>query len=237
MLNLLLGVSTEASSRALWTTDGTGDTPLHTVMSGENTISVAFARRLIEFDPRLLFRENAVGRTPAEFAYDRYVASKIQEPQLKTWWPDNSVTTLVGKSASDFVNWKANRGQSITEDLDTVAQIWNLCEDALARFAELPKRRLVSLHEANDVAKRIGGQYMMDRYKFSINQREEEKKEGESDDDEEAKGPLAQAAAKRRSKRGDDVVSRNTTSWTVAKWLPLRDESKKAESSDEEESA
>jgi hypothetical protein len=233
MLNLLLGLSAETSSRVLRTTDGTGETPLHTLVSNDNSVSVVFARRLVEFDPRLLSRENAVGRTPAELARDRFVASKIEAPRLTTWWPDNNVTTLVHKAASEFVDWKAKKANPKAEVVDNVAKLWGICEDALAKLDELPKRRLVSLHEANDVAKRIGEQYTSDRYQFAINEDVEESDEKESDDDgEEAKGPLQQAQAKRRDLRGMDIVSRNSD---LSKWVKMEDESKGDESSDEDE--
>ena len=223
MLTLLLDISAETSSRALQTTDGTGETPLHTLASSDLAVAVPLARKVIEFDSRLLFKENAVGRTPAELARDRFVANEIHEPQLKTWWSDTSVTTLKNKPTSEFVNWK--RTDSEPKVLSVVAQMWNLCEDAMAKFEQLPKRRLVSLHEANDVAKRLGEQYIPDRYKFTINQYEEENKEDESDS-EVGKGPVAQAQTERRTNRGEDVVSKNTSTWQIAAWMPLKDESK-----------
>lgn len=232
MLNLLLGVITEtATRRVLRTTDGTGETPLHTLVSNDNDVSVVLARRLLEFDPRFLCRENAVGRTAAELARDRFIASKITAPQLTTWWPDNSVTTLVDKAASEFVDWKAKKGSPKSADVNNVAKIWSLCENALA-VHDLPKRILVSLHEANDVAKRIGEQYLSDRYKFTVNENVEGEKEKESDEDEEAKGPLAQAQSKRRSERSDDFVARNSN-W--GKWQKMEDADKKYVSSDEED--
>jgi hypothetical protein len=232
MLDLLLGLTTETiARRVLRTTDGTGETPLHTLVSNDNAMSVVLTRRLLEFDPKLLCRENAVGRTPAELARDRFVASKITAPKLTTWWPDNNVTNLVHKEPSEFVDWKAKKASPQSGVVDNVAKIWSLCEDALAT-SDLPKRSLVSLHEANDVAKRIGEQYMPDRYKFTVNQDVEGEKK-ESDDDDEAKGPLEQAQAKRRSQRGQDVVSRNQ-GW--GKWQKMEDEDKKGDvsSSDEE---
>lgn len=235
VLKLLLGLTSETTTRrVLRTTDGTGETPLHTLVSSDNSVSAALAGWLLQFDAELLCRENAVGRTPAELARDRFVASKITAPQRTTWWPDNSVTTLVDKAASEFVDWKAKKAGTQSAGLDKASKMWSLCEDALGTLKQ-PKRSLVSLHEANDVAKRIGEQYLPDRYKFTVNQNVEgeEEKEKESDEEEEPKGPLAQAQSKRRSQRGnDDFVARNSN-W--CKWQKMEDADKKYVSSDEED--
>jgi hypothetical protein len=145
VLKLLLKYS---QGRELELLDGAGDTPLHTLVSGQRDPRII--RELLEFRPQLLYRENAVGRTPAEVANDRFMASKIVQPSNPTFYNTHGVLALVNRSPEDFAK-DAEKGKtkdSVTE------QIWNLCSEYLGKYPG--KRRLVSLYEANDVAKRLG---------------------------------------------------------------------------------
>jgi ankyrin repeat protein len=66
VLQLLLELS-GPDGNGLEMLNGAGDTCLHTAIMHHH---VAVAKALIDFKPSLLYRENAVGRTPAEVAYD-----------------------------------------------------------------------------------------------------------------------------------------------------------------------
>ena len=54
-----------------------GDTCLHSAIMDAN---IVYAKVLIDHDPSLLYRENAVGRTPAEVAYEALTAKQLSLP-------------------------------------------------------------------------------------------------------------------------------------------------------------
>jgi ankyrin repeat protein len=161
--------------------NGAGDTCLHTAVMERAT---SFVEALLEYRPKLLLRENAVGRTPAEVAYDFVTAQKFKQPRklealsLHTGAGNN----IVDKSADKFVDqatgkpvdksdWYAqnsSRPRMLGNpwwDYDaqekTRTEVWKICQRFLEKLAASgeDKRRLVSLHEANDVARRLGEQY------------------------------------------------------------------------------
>ncbi|KAI5466053.1 ankyrin repeat-containing domain protein [Mariannaea sp. PMI_226] len=221
MLKLLLEYSKGEELEML---DGAGDTCLHTTV-GYDMFSLA--RVLIEFQPRLLYRENAVGRTPVEIAHDRFTASnQFAQPQrislggnLKG--PDIAVCTkpevyalrasLKGKTQEEKVEMLARVGLSGSYSDEETFQIiscagigqdyedkkpgeerikdetskkvmWDLCLTATKK--NHLSRRLASLHEANDVASRIGEEYAASRY-FSIESKEESNGESSEGEEEE----------------------------------------------------
>ncbi|KAL2193610.1 hypothetical protein P885DRAFT_63806 [Corynascus similis CBS 632.67] len=83
MIKMFLEISTENTRQAFRMLDGAGDTPLHTLLL--NGTDPAIIRAIVDFDPSLLYLENAVGRTPAEVAHDRYLAHfiKIKEASIQ----------------------------------------------------------------------------------------------------------------------------------------------------------
>lgn len=205
MLKLMLEYS---KGEELDMLNGAGDTCLHTAIM-EKMVSIV--KILIDFKPQLLYRENAVGRTPAEVAQDEATADQFaQQSKLKSErvdkldaWPTKPVSEFVPCSTikdlspdqlRDKVVELGLRGQytpaqvaaiigavGLAQSQETLAPttgntvIWDLCSTAMDKNPG--KRRLVSLHEANDVAKRLGEKHTSSRY-FSIQAR------GEDDDEE-----------------------------------------------------
>lgn len=167
VLSYLMDLSPEEGKRALWMVDGTGDTPLHTLVS--SSASDKIVRAVLDIDPSLLFRENAVGRTPLEVAHDQFFAEKSKAPNDRSSYRqnDNQEPALV----ESFVNKKGSDDE--LEDKSHVAVIWKLCSE-YENKAVSRKRKLVSLHEANDVAERLGVAYMGDRYQFELPGKKEE---------------------------------------------------------------
>ncbi|KAK1754894.1 Ankycorbin [Echria macrotheca] len=207
MLKFLLKISPEAASSALRMLDAAGDTPLHSLMLKDSPQALVFARGIIEHDASLLFRENAVGRTPIEVARERYVASRIKAPNTSRYYRDESVANLPRAYLTDFVKSEDEKKDEKTrehEDRSTLAKLWQFCEETLAKFSELPKRQLVSLHEANDVAKRLGEQHMRYRYQFRVQPEAGPDEEKDSD----ASGSEAEAEAEKKSRsRGSSFVT------------------------------
>lgn len=196
MLNLLLEYSEGEELEML---NGAGDTCLHTAIMHNK---VSLARVLVDFKPRLLYRENAVGRTPAEVAHDRLVGQKLSKPDCLKLDKDNHATAVTTKKVEDIAHkseFAAKTPEEIKEllsglglsdsyDTEVASKIpgsmgsghsnhkwlsnkeakqvmWDLCHTMMARHPA--HRRLVSLNEANDVAKRLSEKYSASRY-FSI---------------------------------------------------------------------
>ncbi len=181
VFNLLLRIGGGAELEML---NGAGDTMLHTaVMRASETI----VRALLAFRPSLLYRENAVGRTPAEVARDRVTATeKFRAPNIPGVPNDTgkSVSGLVHRAVGDFA---PDKKPSTTEAAESDAsKVWKVCLEYMEKHPS--KRRLVSLNEANDVAKRLGEQYSSSRY-FSIQARGDD-----DDDDDEAEGDKEERA-------------------------------------------
>ncbi|KAK2004117.1 ankyrin [Colletotrichum falcatum] len=173
VLDLLLKLSHGAELEML---NGAGDTPLHTaVMSNDKLLTEA----LVRYKPKLLYRENAVGRTPAEIARENVTSEKLTAPGPVVHNGSNSHNS--GKCPAAFVNMpvesfvKADddkeKGKDTSSRLSNKQKVWEVLRVFLERHPD--KRRLVSLNEANDVAKRLGEKYNGARY-FSIVTRQDE---------------------------------------------------------------
>ncbi|RFU74893.1 ankyrin repeat [Trichoderma arundinaceum] len=209
MLKLMLEYS---KGEELGMLNGAGDTPLHTAIMRKMVSIVKF---LIDFKPQLLYRENAVGRTPAEIARDNTTADqfakqlKLQSKRINKLdtYPNDPITTftkcatikdLSPEQLQEKVFELGLRGQykptevaaiigavgldQSQESLTDTARntvIWDLCKTAMDKNPG--KRRLVSLNEANDVAKRLGEKHTASRY-FSIQGRAEDDNEEEDED-------------------------------------------------------
>ncbi|KAI6632798.1 hypothetical protein MCOR14_007048 [Pyricularia oryzae] len=168
--------------------DGTGDTPLHMLISRQAPLETI--KLILEMDANLLFRENAVGRTPAELAHDIFIETRIgtrnsgndrryynndRSEGLDTlinmrplfFLPDHQAKfkqrrmqdlNYMSSHASDD-QWRQYQGQWAAENRERKEDIHQMC---LAYSNG--KRRLVSLNEANDVARRLGESFQRGRY-------------------------------------------------------------------------
>lgn len=202
VLQLLLEYSQGAELEML---DGAGDTPLHAATMSSN---VELVEALLAYRPRLLYRENAVGRTPAEVAHSRVLSQKFAAPESLTghgWYSNDSMSsTLVERQPHEFAEdkklaaqegvnpWtrrvKPQRfGYNVEKNKRDMVKLRKISEMMDRVAAENPgERRLVSLGEANDVARRLGEKYNSARY-FSIQARGEDDEKEEDDEEEEKK--------------------------------------------------
>lgn len=142
-LELLLKYS---KGDALTMIDGSGDTPVHTVVLNPN---INFLRRMLEINPDCLFRENAVGRTPMELARDMFLSSKVAEPpntvmENDSWNQPQHKKNMKNRDAKSFLSDEQPNNRDI---------IWEVCLSHIINHTA--KRRLVSLSEANEVARRL----------------------------------------------------------------------------------
>ncbi|KKY16671.1 putative ankyrin repeat protein [Phaeomoniella chlamydospora] len=116
--------------------EGCGDFLLHYIVRNGGT---RLADAVLKFDPTLLSFENATGTTPLECVNRAYLnrCSDIDKvPQNN--WPNHLTSRLVDRSI---------------KSQDNLESTWRLCNN-VASFTN-SKRKLISLSEANEVAKRL----------------------------------------------------------------------------------
>ncbi|KAF4945373.1 hypothetical protein FGADI_12012 [Fusarium gaditjirri] len=226
MLKLLLEYSKGEELEML---NGAGDTCLHTaIMTG----MIAAVRVLVEFKPSLVYRENAVGRTPAELAHDKLTSQKFTMPDKPSIKDRNRVHDALRKNSEEFIQEAAmdahsveqrrsleslglsdtykpqevplilasmgvekNRSSKRLESRSINLVLWDLCRTTMKQHPG--KRRLVSLNEANDVAKRLGEKYSASRY-FSVQARVDDE---EIDPDEKESGTTIDFAVQEMKSR------------------------------------
>ncbi|KAI9925755.1 hypothetical protein MW887_005561 [Aspergillus wentii] len=131
--------------------DGSGNTPLH------NAIKHLLPRQLemmIQRRPDLVYRENATGSTPFEIAVDNWLyEATVAPPHIPRHDPDwqerdmDECKATVDKSAEYFTVEHSRRQRSQRQIM------YDMCREAMKDDSK--KRKLVSLHEANEVAKRL----------------------------------------------------------------------------------
>jgi hypothetical protein len=165
--------------------NGAGDTPLHSVITGRRP---DIAKQLLTHNPELLYGENATGRTPFELARDMYTALKLKDPPA-IGSPDgtyysysycNDIRTVSDKGPSAFTKDDGPEDKRSVEE-----KIWDLCKEMAAKHPG--KRKLVSLNEANEVARRLGDMAVAKKRtakKRTVKQREFSVGEDEAEGDE-----------------------------------------------------
>ncbi|KAL1792278.1 hypothetical protein ACET3X_008785 [Alternaria dauci] len=129
--------------------NGEGDTPMHTIVRRGND---ALLRIMLESRPDLLFRENASGRTPFEMAEDAYLAKDVfsNPPSLLASGRSRHGRRIVSVLRQDP---RVFTGES--DDLRSAEEkVLSVCRE-FAEKNQGHKRKLVSLVEANEVAKRL----------------------------------------------------------------------------------
>ena len=115
---------------------------------------------LLSLNPSLLHRENSTGRTPLEMSREIYIASQVESaPNImignhsgQYYAGQHDYNSVVNRAASSFVV-KA-------EDEENKKRTWEVCQakdEEMVKEGAERKRRLVSLFEANEVARRVAG--------------------------------------------------------------------------------
>ncbi|KAK3356243.1 hypothetical protein B0H65DRAFT_72260 [Neurospora tetraspora] len=237
VFNLLVEMSSEAVTTALNMLNASGDTPLHDMLKSNHHTS-KLIRAVLDFQPSLLFRENAVGRTPVEVVHDELISSRVtsdggqqRHHRLYRYGNDGYRYLLAEKphvflsnNKSDQEKWSREHDWHHGNDHNT--RRWALCQEYLAKLSSTPppsrsaspptegqtqahardqsppkrrklttetegrlnahiiatnklkeKRTLVSLPEANDVAKRLGEMKMGSKYNYQLAPEEEDQEE------------------------------------------------------------
>ncbi|CEJ58295.1 hypothetical protein PMG11_06958 [Penicillium brasilianum] len=144
---LFLNLGNSTNQKFLELLDGAGNTPVHEcVKRGLSQV----LEMILDHRPDLLYRENATGSTPLDMAVDAWVNETTRtvpkvafstghSPQLPQWH------NLAGRRTEWFIKNK---------DWRTKAQMMvEVCQKRAQQ--SLQKRKLVSLFEANEVAKQL----------------------------------------------------------------------------------
>lgn len=130
---------------ALRMMDGSGQFPLHSAVKASHA---AMVRVMLEHDPALLFRENAMGQTPLELAHSIYVHFCTQgNPSIRS----HGYKPLDQREPEKFDEQKGGNDSAMEDE--SITRTWNVCKS----FAEQESsgRKLVSVNEAREVAKRL----------------------------------------------------------------------------------
>ncbi|KAH4038762.1 hypothetical protein HBH98_061440 [Parastagonospora nodorum] len=167
---------------------GEGDTPLH-VATRHN--AEAHLRMMLNCRPELLFRENATGRTPYEMAEDAFLNKRVfnDPPALTANHDPNGMRRRRPRGRTPFVGVMKRRACEFVDEsevVDASEKVWELCKEVKGRVKGV-KRGLVSLVEANEVAKRLAAK--RGSRDVDVEEEEEEKDEDEDEEkDEDVKG-------------------------------------------------
>jgi hypothetical protein len=130
--------------------DGSGDTPLHSVVKNEDRASIML-KLMLEYRPDLLHRENSVGRTPYELAEDAYIAECVANSRYVA---DRSETSdILKRSVASFAPGAAEPQTTYSGTKDK----FDICQRAMQKNPG--KRTLVSLLDANEVAMRLANRH------------------------------------------------------------------------------
>lgn len=159
VLKLILQYSKGAELNSI---NGEGHTPLHVVVREKDESLTGI---ILEQDPTLLLRENATGRTPFEMAEDSRIAAIVANPpNIRTRQTvyserahrrhqDQSICQIPSKEFVEDPERDFRGGKE---------KIWDLVQKVKGRLVAegRAKRKLVTLNEANEVAKRLAARKM-----------------------------------------------------------------------------
>jgi ankyrin repeat protein len=135
--------------------DGAGDSPLHYLVRNNKT---KLAKFIIDYNPSLLSMENATGQTPQDVANTSYLRWRMDHPPTvvshRSYYSHYSQepTGILDQSPLDFV--KSEDGSEDVRTDDAIG-MWKMCSEMTAATTTTNKRKLVSLFDANEVAKRL----------------------------------------------------------------------------------
>ena len=150
LVGLLLGYS---KGKDLEILDGAGDYPLHYLVRNNKT---ELAKFVIDYNPGVLGLENATGHTAQELANTSCLRWRMDNPPMVVstnhyYRHPERPACILERSAHDFVK---RESESETKFADDASGMWKMLREKATRHG-LHKRKLVSLFDANEVAKRL----------------------------------------------------------------------------------
>jgi ankyrin repeat protein len=136
--------------------DGAGDYPLHYLVRSKKT---KLAKFVIDYNPSLLGMENATGQTPQDVANTSYLRWRMDKPPTvvnsnRSYYSHyrGEPKGILDQLPHEFVESEDGIDDSLA---DGAFGMWKMCNEMTAASANLNKRKLVSLFDANEVAKRL----------------------------------------------------------------------------------
>lgn len=149
ILRIMLDFAAPISNQDLEFLDGSGQTLLHYAVTQRKE---AWIRKLLDCRPDLLYRENSVGRTPFELAEDAHIAICVSAESSivsaeKYYHQSQHIPSITERSPEGFAPDHKKEKRADAE------KIWRLCREYMAKNPG--KRKLVSLMDANEVARRL----------------------------------------------------------------------------------
>jgi hypothetical protein len=154
-LRALLEFAKDTGNEHLELLDASGDTPLHYVVKSKKQ---SWLRTILAVRPDLLHRENSVGRTPYELSEDAYIAQRVKcipghdRPNYRHGYYVQTQTQFVADRPSDTF-----APDYIEPEVISKESIWRVCSEFLHKHPG--SRKIVSLLDANEVAKRLAVRY------------------------------------------------------------------------------
>ncbi|KAK1143690.1 hypothetical protein N8T08_006090 [Aspergillus melleus] len=144
IVRALLDFAAPTGQKHLEMLDGTGNTPIHDAVKGQ--LPQIF-ELMITHRPDLLHRENSTGTTPLELAVDAWTSEATKNPPPIPNKDGPRYRDVVDTSPEELVQKPAASERKL------------ICDISRARVSgRSEKRKLVSLNEANEVAKRLAVQ-------------------------------------------------------------------------------
>ncbi|KAL4985434.1 hypothetical protein BDW68DRAFT_179718 [Aspergillus falconensis] len=185
-LQTILDFAEPTGQKHLELLDGSGNTAIHTAV---NELKCVALRECLTRRPDLVHRENAVGTTPAELAENKWIATMTSDPPIAPnanrhysyQNMDLGHCNVLYKSPSEFVKKDKPTGYLKTW---TERDAHGICTE-IGEQQRGAKRKLVSLFDANEVAKRLAvgergcgsRRYRRRRYRHSEDDEEGEEEE------------------------------------------------------------
>ena len=155
----------ESKGKDLEILNGAGDFPIHTLVRQNQESLVKF---LVDYRPEMLYWENAVGMTVVDVAETQYLRSIIESPPILNRNGDYSIKNESDSKFSTKKIEKSDRQKEIEKLLEVSAEdLQGVGADSTWRMNRLlnklseqypGKRKLVSVIEANEVARRLAEQ-------------------------------------------------------------------------------
>lgn len=148
IVEILLDLADSINQKPLEMLNGAGNTPVHDAIKSR---LLGIFKLMIDRRPDLLHREDATGCTPFELAVNLWTNEATSEPPRI---PDTQRTyphwrggheEILERQPESFIRGDDNR-------MSNLQIICNICR---GRGNNGAKRKLVTLHEANEVAKRL----------------------------------------------------------------------------------
>lgn len=128
--------------------DGAGDYPLHTLVRSRH---FSLTESVIRYNPSLLYKENAMGMTPLDIVENVYLRKQMDHPPTIDYFARHN--SIVQRSPATFL---PDYKDEFAED-DKSETTRKIVHEAVTAFGA-GKRQLVSLLDANEVAKRLAKQ-------------------------------------------------------------------------------